>query len=43
MGIKCGNTRHRAGNIEPMYQGDQEHNGGQRKIKARIAVSETKN
>ena len=43
MGRKEGKKRHRSGDIFPMYQGDHEHYGGKRKIKARTAVSEKKN
>ena len=43
MGRKEGKKRHQSGDIFPMYQGDHEHYGGKHKIKARTAVSETKN
>ena len=43
MGRKEGKNRHRAGNICPMYQGDQKHCGVKSKIKARTTVYETKN
>ena len=42
MGRKEGKKRHQSGDIFPMYQGDHEHYGGKRKIKARTAVSEKK-
>ena len=33
MGSKEGKARHRDGDIFPMYQGDQDHYGGQNKVK----------
>ena len=43
MGIKEGENIHRASDIIPMYQDDKENYVGQRKIKARTEVYETKN
>ena len=43
MGRKEGKSRHRSGNIVPMYQGNQEHYVGKGKVKQCNAVSETNN
>ena len=43
MGSKKGNTSHRDGKLVPIYQGDQDHHGIIRKIKARTPDSEANN
>ena len=41
MDSKVGKSRHRAVDIFPMHQGDQEHHGGQIKTKVCATVPET--